>query len=272
MLNNTSMNSRKEQLEAFGRLLDIMDELRTKCPWDREQTLETLRSLTIEETYELADAIIEKDLPGIKEELGDLLLHIVFYSKIGSEMSQFDIADVSNSLCEKLITRHPHVFGDVKVENSRDVKENWEEIKIRGGKANHTVLGGVPKALPATIKANRIQEKVRAVGFDWEKPEQVWEKVEEEMNELREVIKGNDSVEIENEFGDLLFSVINAARLHNVDPETALERTNIKFMKRFNYLERQTLHKGKNLKDMSLDEMNMIWEQAKKFDNTPAEE
>jgi XTP/dITP diphosphohydrolase len=262
--------SRKKQLDAFGRLLDIMDELRLKCPWDKEQTFESLRNLTIEETYELADAIIENDLTGIKKELGDLLLHIVFYAKIGSEKASFDIADVSNSLCEKLISRHPHVFGTVKVENSNDVKENWEEIKMKE-KDNLSVLGGVPKSLPAMIKANRIQEKVKAVGFDWDKPEQIWEKVEEELAELREVLETKKQKEIENEFGDLFFSAINAARLYKVDPETALERTNIKFIKRFKYLEKETLHKGRNLKDMNLAEMNEIWERAKAWDDhTPS--
>ena len=259
------MNSKEKKLEAFGRLLDIMDELREKCPWDREQTFESLRNLTIEETYELADAILERDLNGIREEMGDLLLHIVFYAKLGSETKSFDIADVCDSLSEKLIFRHPHVFGDTKVNDAKNVLENWEDLKIREG--NKTVLGGVPKSLPAMIKANRIQDKVRAVGFDWDKREQIWEKVHEELNELREVIGEGNKARIEDEFGDLFFSIINAARLYEVDPETALERTNKKFIKRFNYLEKQTMHKGKSLRDMNLDEMNVIWEQAKAFDD-----
>lgn len=259
------MNSREKKLEAFGRLIDIMDELREKCPWDREQSFESLRNLTIEETYELADAILEKDMKGIQKEMGDLLLHIVFYAKIGSESGEFDIADVCDSLSEKLIFRHPHVFGDTKVTDSKNVIENWEDLKIREG--NKTVLGGVPKSLPAMIKANRIQDKVRAVGFDWDEREQIWEKVSEEMAEVREVIEEGSQVRIEDEFGDLFFSIINAARLYKVDPETALERTNKKFIKRFNYLEKHTLHKGKNLRDMNLAEMNIIWEEAKGFDD-----
>jgi MazG family protein len=259
------MNSKEKKLEAFSRLLDIMDELREKCPWDREQSFESLRNLTIEETYELADAILEKDMSGISKEMGDLLLHIVFYAKIGSETGHFDIADVCNSLSDKLIFRHPHVFGDVSVTGAQNVLENWEDLKIREG--NKTVLGGVPKSLPAMIKANRIQDKVRAVGFDWDVREQIWDKVNEELDELKEVIKQEDPLRIEDEFGDIFFSIINAARLYKVDPETALERTNKKFMKRFNYLEQQTLYKGKSLRDMNLEEMNVIWEQAKAFDD-----
>lgn len=258
------MNSKEKKLEAFSRLLDIMDELREKCPWDREQSFESLRNLTIEETYELADAILEKDMKGISREMGDLMLHIVFYAKLGSETGHFDIADVCNELSEKLIFRHPHVFGDTSVTDSNHVLENWEDLKIREG--NKTVLGGVPKSLPAMIKANRIQDKARAVGFDWDKREQIWEKVHEELDELREVIKDGNQDRIEDEFGDLFFSIINAARLYQVDPETALERTNKKFMKRFNYLEEQTLHKGKSLREMNLEEMNIIWEKAKTFD------
>jgi XTP/dITP diphosphohydrolase len=259
------MNSKDKKLESFSRLLEIMDELREKCPWDREQSFESLRNLTIEETYELADAIINKDLQGIRKELGDLLLHVVFYSRIASETGVFDLGDVCNALNEKLIFRHPHVFGDIKVNNTRNVIENWEDLKIKEG--NKTVLGGVPKSLPAMIKANRIQEKARAVGFDWEAREQVWEKVNEELNELKGAIDEGNEFKIEDEFGDLFFSVINAARLYNIDPETALERTNMKFIKRFNYLESNTLHKGKSLRDMKLEEMNLIWEQAKKFEN-----
>jgi MazG family protein len=258
------MNSKEKKIEAFSRLLDIMDELREKCPWDREQTFESIRNLTIEETYELADAIIEKDITGIRKELGDLLLHIVFYSKIASETNDFDIGDVCESLSEKLIFRHPHVFGEVKVKDSQNVIENWEDIKIREG--NKKVLGGVPDSLPAMIKANRIQDKARAVGFDWDERAQIWDKVDEELGELKEVIAEGDPALIEDEFGDLFFSVINAARLYQVDPETALERTNKKFIKRFNYLESETLHKGKSLRDMSLAEMNEIWEEAKLLD------
>lgn len=242
-----------------------MDELRLKCPWDREQTFESLRNLTIEETYELSDSIMKNDVVEIKKELGDLLLHIVFYAKIAAEKEEFEIGDVIDSLCEKLIFRHPHIFGDVDVKGSSDnVKKNWEELKQREG--NKSVLGGVPDALPALIKAHRIQDKVRAVGFDWDVKEQIWEKIGEEMEELHEEIKVKDVNGIEKEFGDLLFSVVNAARLYNVDPETALEKTNRKFMKRFKYLEEQTIKKGRQLKTMTLGEMNVIWEESKKFD------
>ncbi|HBH48994.1 MAG TPA: nucleoside triphosphate pyrophosphohydrolase [Bacteroidales bacterium] len=255
----------EEKLKSFEKLLNIMDELREKCPWDREQTMESIRNLTIEETYELADAILQKDMHEIKKELGDLLLHIVFYSKIASESNDFDIKDVIDSLCEKLIFRHPHVFGDVDVQNNaRKVTENWEELKQKEG--NKSVLSGVPDSLPALIKANRIQEKVRAVGFDWDKRDQIWDKVHEELDELKEEVKQSNTLNTEKEFGDLLFSVVNAARLYNVDPETALERTNLKFIDRFNYLEENTIKKGRSLKKMNLDEMNEIWEEAKKFD------
>jgi len=256
---------RKEQLESFEKLLDIMDELRAKCPWDKEQTFESLRNLTIEETYELAESIMENDLPEMKKELGDLLLHIVFYAKIASEKNAFDIKDIIDCLCEKLIFRHPHIFGDVDVQgSSENVKKNWEELKQREG--NKSVLAGVPSLLPALIKANRIQDKVRAVGFDWDVKGQIWDKVAEELQELQEQVIAKNQEEIEKEFGDLLFSVVNAARLYNVDPETALEKTNRKFIKRFDYLESQTLKKGRSLKDMTLNEMNTIWEEAKKFD------
>lgn len=250
-----------KRLEEFKRLLDIMDELRAKCPWDKEQTMESLRHLTIEETYELADSILEGKYTDIKKELGDILLHIVFYSKIASEQKQFDIADVISSLCDKLIFRHPHVFGTVNVRNSDDVKTNWEELKIKEG--NKTILGGVPVSLPALVKAHRIQDKVRSVGFDWEKPEQIWDKVDEELKELQHEFKGGDEKKMEAEFGDLIFSLVNAARLYNIDPEMALERTNKKFIKRFNYLESQTLKKGISLKDMTLAEMDVYWEEAK---------
>lgn len=252
--------------EAFTRLLNIMDELRLKCPWDREQTVESLRNLTIEETYELVDAITEGDMVGVKKELGDILLHIVFYSKIASETNLFDITDVINQLCEKLIYRHPHVFGDAQAKNANDVIKSWEQIKLTEKDGNKTVLSGVPKSLSSLIKANRIQEKVRAVGFDWEQRSQVWDKVNEEMNELKIEIDNQNQDRIEAEFGDLLFSVVNAARLYNIDPEIALERTNRKFMKRFAFLENKTIKQGRSLKTMTLDEMNEIWEQAKEFD------
>jgi MazG family protein len=258
------MHTREEKLEAFGRLLDIMDELREKCPWDKKQTLNSLRNLTIEESYELVEAITMNKKDDIKKELGDLILHIVFYSKIASETGDFDIADVMNTINEKLIFRHPHVFGDVKVKDAQNVIENWEEIKMKEG--NPSVLGGVPNALPSMIKAGRIQEKVRAVGFDWEKREDVWEKVEEEMQELRQVISEKNQEGIIMEFGDLLFSIINAARLYEVDPESALDITNRKFIKRFKYLEDNTIKKGKNLREMSLDEMNKLWDDAKEWD------
>ena len=259
------MSDKNEKLEAIGRLLDIMDELRVKCPWDREQTFESLRSNTIEETYELADAILLNDMDHIKKELGDLLLHIVFYSRIGSESGTFDIKDVAEAISEKLIFRHPHVFGDTDVMNNPEiVKKNWEELKIREG--NHSVLGGVPVSLPALIKANRIQEKARAVGFDWDDRLQVWDKVHEELDELKAEIEKMDRKKTESEFGDLLFSLVNTARLYGVDPETALERTNRKFIRRFNYLESQTLKQGRKLKFMTLDEMNEIWEKAKESD------
>lgn len=258
------MNDRKDKLEALGRLLDIMDELRVKCPWDREQTFESIRNNTIEETYELADAILKGDMEHTKKELGDLLLHIVFYAKMGSETGHFDIKDVADSISEKLIFRHPHVFGDVDVKNNPEtVKKNWEELKIKEG--NHSVLGGVPSSLPSLIKANRIQEKARAVGFDWDERSQVWDKVEEELQELKVEIEQMDKIRMEDEFGDLFFSLVNAARLYGIDPETALERTNRKFISRFNYLENETLKKGRSLRDMTLDEMNVIWEKAKKI-------
>ena len=256
----------KKELEAFNRLLEIMDELREKCPWDKKQTIESLRTLTIEETYELADAIIKNDLNELKKELGDLLLHIVFYAKIGSEKNEFDITDVIDGINNKLVNRHPHVFGDVKVQDSREVEENWEAIKLKEKDRDNSVLSGVPESLPALVKANRIQQKVRGVGFDWDKRSQIWDKVKEELSELQYEVESEDQEKIEAEFGDLLFSLINAARLYDIDPETALERTNKKFIKRFNFLEEQTLKKGISLKDMSLDEMNVIWEAAKQFD------
>ena len=257
------MNTRKEQLEAFDRLLTIMDELRVQCPWDKKQTMETLRHLTIEETYELGDAILDNDLVEIKNELGDLLLHIVFYAKIGSETKDFDIADVCTSISEKLIHRHPHIYGDVNVENEDDVKRNWEQLKLKEGKKS--VLEGVPKSLPALVKANRIQDKVAGVGFDWERPEQVWEKVQEELDELNtEIEKGNQDA-IESEYGDVLFSMVNYARFLKINPENALERTNRKFTKRFQYLEQKAKDLDKNLKDMTLAEMDVFWEEAKQL-------
>lgn len=258
------MNSREQQLQAFGRLLDIMDELRLKCPWDKKQTFESLRHLTIEETYELGDAILENDLQEIKKELGDLMLHLVFYAKIGSETNDFDIADVANSISEKLIHRHPHIYGDVVVKDDEEVKQNWEKLKLQEGKSS--VLEGVPKALPAMVKASRIQEKVAGVGFDWEKPEQVWEKVQEELHELNaELVKGNTDA-IESEFGDVLFSLINYARFININPESALERTNKKFIGRFQFLESEAKKLNKSLHDMSLAEMDVFWNEAKKLD------
>ncbi len=252
-----------KRLEAFKSLLDIMDELREKCPWDSVQTNESLRTLTIEEVYELSQAIIDENNDDIKKELGDLLLHIVFYSKIGDEKQIFNITDVIKGINEKLIFRHPHIFGDVKVKDAKEVEENWERLKLKEGKKK-TVLGGIPKSLPALIKAHRIQDKARGVGFDWEEKEQVWDKVMEEYNEMRcEIDKGNPQ-KIEEEFGDFLFSIINAARLYGINPENALEKTNEKFIKRFNYLENQTIAKGNDLKNMSLKEMDKIWEQAKK--------
>lgn len=260
-------SDRTQALQAFERLLDIMDDLREKCPWDREQTLESIRPLTIEETYELSEGILDGDLELVKKELGDLLLHIVFYAKIGSEKNSFDITDVMNSLCDKLIYRHPHIYGDVKVSGANQVLENWEQLKTKEKDGNKTVLSGVPKVLPALIKANRIQEKVRAVGFDWEERSQVWDKVEEELQELKREIEVNNTDKMEAELGDFLFSVVNVARLYNIEPETALERTNKKFIKRFGYLEEKTIKQGRSLKSMTLDEMNVYWEEAKKFDN-----
>mgnify|MGYP000657508119 CR=1 FL=1 len=255
------MNSRESQLKAINRLLDIMDDLREKCPWDKKQTLESLRHLTIEETYELADAILDNDLQEIKKELGDVLLHIVFYAKIGSEKNAFDIADVANAISDKLISRHPHIYGDVEVKNEQEVQQNWEKLKLKEGKKS--VLEGVPKSLPAVVKANRIQDKVAGVGFDWEEPQQVFEKLQEELEELQHEVSENNTEKIEQEFGDVLFSMINYARFLNVDPENALERTNKKFIKRFQYLESKARELNKSLKDMTLSEMDVFWEEAK---------
>ena len=259
--------TRRMQMKAFDRLLTIMDELREQCPWDMKQTMETLRHLTIEETYELSDAIIENDREEIKMELGDLMLHLVFYARIGSEDGDFDIAGVINTVCEKLIVRHPHIYGDVKVKDEHAVKQNWERIKLEE-KGNNSVLGGVPQSLPALVKAMRIQEKAKGVGFDWEKKEQVWEKVQEEMNEFKEEfnIAEDGPIKLDrarDEFGDLIFSLINYARFVGINPEDALERTNKKFMKRFRYLEDQSHKDGKKIADMSLEEMDKYWEKAK---------
>ena len=257
------MTRREYQIQAFNRLLTIMDELRSKCPWDKKQTMESLMPLTIEETYELTDAILENDLKQIKGELGDLLLHIIFYSKIGSETNDFDIADVLNNVCDKLIIRHPHIYGDIEVINEDDVKQNWEKIKLQEG--NRSVLDGVPKTLPALVKAIRIQDKVAGVGFDWESTEQVFQKVEEELDEFKKEVDRNDQNKMEDEFGDVLFSIINYARFLKINPESALERTNKKFIKRFKYLERQVNLKKLSLINMSIEEMNIIWEEAKSY-------
>ncbi len=256
------MHTKEEKIAAFARLLDIMDDLRVGCPWDKKQTLDSLRHLTIEEVYELADAILEKDMNEIKKELGDLLLHIVFYAKIGSETKDFDIADIAEAISEKLIYRHPHIYGDVKVKDENEVKENWERLKLKEGKKS--VLEGVPKSLPAMVKAMRIQEKARGVGFDWDNKEQVWEKVQEELQEFRDEIQKNNQQKMEDEFGDVLFSLINYARFLNINPETALERTNKKFIKRFQFLEEKIKFDGKDLKNMNLEEMETYWRAAKK--------
>jgi XTP/dITP diphosphohydrolase len=258
------MSTRKEQMEAFGRLMDIMDELREKCPWDRKQKNESLRTNTIEETYELSDALIREDQSDIKKELGDLLLHIVFYSKIAAEKDAFDIKDVCDVLCDKLIYRHPHVFGDVQAITAGKVEQNWEQLKLKEKGGNKTVLEGVPTALPSVVKAQRIQEKARNAGFDWEKREQVWDKVEEELAELRHEVENMNEAEKEAEFGDFMFSMINAARLYNINPDNALELTNRKFIRRFNYLESQAVKNGRSLKEMSLAEMDVLWDEAKR--------
>ncbi|WP_026755796.1 nucleoside triphosphate pyrophosphohydrolase [Sediminibacter sp. Hel_I_10] len=257
------MSDKTVQLKAFERLLNIMDELREQCPWDKKQTLQSLRHLTIEEVYELGDAILDNDLDEVKKELGDVLLHIVFYSKIGSEANAFDIADVCHSICDKLVDRHPHIYGDITVENEEDVKRNWEQLKLKEGKTS--VLEGVPKSLPAMVKASRIQDKVAGVGFDWEEPRQVFEKVEEELRELQTEVDLGDQERMESEFGDVLFSMINYARFLKIDPESALERTNKKFIKRFQYLEQKSKEIEKSLSEMSLEEMDVYWEEAKKI-------
>ncbi|MES2516638.1 MAG: nucleoside triphosphate pyrophosphohydrolase [Bacteroidota bacterium] len=267
---NNLPEKRQSQLMAFDRLLTIMDELREQCPWDKKQTIESLRHLTIEETYELSDAIMEGDMQEIKKEIGDIMLHLVFYSKIASETNTFDVADVLNAICEKLIHRHPHIYGDVKVENEEQVKQNWEAIKLKEGGGNKSVLGGVPASLPALVKAMRIQEKARGAGFDWEEKSQVWEKVEEEMEEFKNEfnVVDNEAINVEKaegEFGDLLFSLVNYARFININVETALERTNKKFIKRFNHLESRAKELGKTLPEMTLAEMDVYWEEAKRL-------
>lgn len=260
----TNMHTRKEQIEAFGHFLDILDELRVKCPWDRKQTNESLRANTIEEVYELSDALMKGDKKETCKELGDVLLHVAFYSKIASETDDFDIKDVCDHLCEKLIFRHPHVFGDTVAETAGQVSENWEQLKLKEKGGNKSVLSGVPSSLPSVIKAYRIQDKARNVGFDWEKKEQVWDKVKEEFGELQAEISSMDKDKAEAEFGDLFFSIINAARLYGINPDNALERTNHKFIRRFNYLEENTIKQGLNLKDMPLEEMDKYWNEAKK--------
>lgn len=259
------MHTKEEKMEAFGRLLDIMDDLREKCPWDREQTRESLRTNTIEETFELSEAILKDHPEEIKKELGDLLLHIVFYAKIGQEKGEYDIKDVCDALCEKLIYRHPHVYGTTDVQGSTSrVEQNWEQLKLKEKDGNRTVLDGVPTSLPALIKAYRMQDKARNVGFDWERREQVWDKVSEELGELRAELDRADADASEAEMGDFLFSVINAARLYGINPDNALERTNAKFRRRFDYLEAQTIRRGRSLKDMTLAEMDAIWDEAKR--------
>lgn len=258
------MNSKEEKMQAFGRLLDVLDELRVKCPWDRKQTNESLRTNTIEETFELCEAIIKNDVSDIKKELGDVLLHIVFYAKIAEEKGQFDMKDVCDALCDKLIFRHPHVFGTENAESAGQVEHNWEQIKLKEKGGNKTVLEGVPASLPSIPKAHRIQDKARNVGFDWMEREHVWDKVKEEFEELRREIDVMDADKMEAEFGDLFFSLINAARLYKINPDNALERTNQKFISRFNYMEQAVLKQGKSLKDVSLEEMETWWEEAKR--------
>ncbi len=263
------MHSREEQLKAFGRLLDIMDDLREKCPWDRKQTFDSLRQNTIEETFELATAISRHDMTEISKELGDVLLHVVFYAKMGSEKGEFDIADVCNRLCDKLIFRHPHVYGEAAAQNAEEVSHLWEQVKLKEKGGNKTVLGGIPDSLPSLVKAYRIQDKAANVGFDWEKREDVWDKVKEEIAEFEaEMTKlSNDQIndQMVNEFGDLLFAMINAARLYKIRPDNALEQTNLKFIKRFNYIEQQAKEKGKDIKDLSLAEMDELWNEAKRI-------
>ena len=259
-------HTRQEQMEAFGRFLDILDELRVKCPWDRKQTNESLRPNTIEEAYELCDALMRDDKKEICKELGDVLLHVAFYAKIGSETGDFDIKDVCDKLCDKLIFRHPHVFGEVKAETAGQVSENWEQLKLKEKDGNKSVLSGVPAALPSLIKAYRIQDKARNVGFDWEKKEDVWDKVREELGELQAELAREDKEKSTDEFGDFLFSVINAGRLYHINPDNALERTNRKFIRRFNYVEQHSIRQGRSLKDMTLGEMDALWNEAKEME------
>ena len=258
------MHTREEQLQAFGRLLDVMDTLREKCPWDRKQTNQSLRPNTIEETYELCEALLNEDNANICKELGDVLLHIVFYAKIGSEKNEFDIADVCNKLCDKLIFRHPHVYGEVKVDGTEQVLQNWEQLKTKEKDGNKTVLSGVPSALPSVIKAERIQEKASNVGFDWHNREDVWPKVKEEIVEFEAEVANMDKDKATREFGDIMFALINAARLYHINPDTALELTNQKFISRFNYVEKRAKEQGRALKDMTLEEMDALWEEAKR--------
>ncbi len=257
------MNTKEQKMQAFGRLLDVMDELREKCPWDKKQTNESLRTNTIEETFELCEAIIKDNVPEIKKELGDVLLHIVFYAKIAEEKGQFDIRDVCDTLCDKLIFRHPHVFGSDQIDTASKVEQNWEQIKLKEKGGNKTVLEGVPASLPSIPKAHRIQDKARNVGFDWSEKEHVWDKVEEELLELKQEINKLDADRMEDEFGDLFFSLINAARLYRINPDNALERTNQKFIQRFNYMEQEVLKQNKKIQDMTLEEMDVLWEEAK---------
>lgn len=257
------MSTREEKLEAFGRLLDVMDRLRAECPWDREQTNESLRANTLEEVYELSDALLSGQSEEIKKELGDVLLHIVFYSKIGSEQGAFDIADVCHTLCDKLIFRHPHIYGETKVSGTDEVLSNWEQIKQREKGGNKTVLSGVPASLPSMIKAYRIQDKARGVGFDWEHRDEVWAKVAEEERELHEAIQTGNEAKIEAEFGDYIFSLINASRLYKINPDNALEKTNAKFIRRFGYVERKAIESGRNIKELTLEEMDHLWREAK---------
>ena len=261
------MHTKQEKLDAFSRILDILDRLRLECPWDRKQTFQSLRCNTIEETYELADAIIKQDMQNICKELGDVLLHVLFYAKIGSETNDFDIADVCNKLSDKLIFRHPHVFGNVEASTSEQVVQNWEELKLKEKGGNKTILAGVPDALPALIKAHRIQDKARSAGFDWDERSQVWDKVKEEISEFQAEIEHKDEDNMEAEFGDLMFSLINAARLYNINPENALERTNKKFIRRFNYIEKKAAEQGTSLKDMTHDEMEQLWCEAKSMEH-----
>ncbi len=261
------MHTREEQLAAFDRLLTVMDELRVKCPWDRKQTFESLRQNTIEETYELAAALIKKDYNEIAKELGDVLLHVIFYAKIASETDNFDIADVCNRLCDKLIFRHPHVYGEQAAQNAEEVSHLWEQVKLKEKGGNKTVLEGIPDALPALVKAYRIQDKAANVGFDWEKKEDVWDKVREEIAEFEKELTNGDDINTEAEFGDLLFSLVNVARLYKIKPDNALEKTNQKFIRRFNYIEQQTAAQGRKLNELTLDEMETLWQQAKTATN-----